>query len=100
MDSYVKETNVISTQGKSRKIPRISTVLSVLAILLTIVLFVRIETVTSETRMIQSKFTEEIQQVKEALKDAIELQIILRQDLNASNGKWRVVSSVLNTRKM
>ena len=50
--------------------------------------------------MIESKFTEEIQQVKDALKDAIELQIILREDLDASNGKWPVVSSVVNTRKM
>ena len=89
MDSYVKET-IVSTQRKSEKLPRSSTVLSVLAILLTIVLFVRIETVTSETRMIQSKFSEEIQQVKEALKDAIEhveLQVILSEDLDANNGK-------------
>ena len=42
--------------------------------------------------MIQSKFTEEIQQVKDALKDAIELQVILSEDLDAGNGKWRVVS--------
>ena len=89
MESYVKET-IVSTQRKSEKLPRSSTVLSVLAILLTIVLFVRIETVTSETRMIQSKFSEEIQQVKEALKDAIEhveLQVILSEDLDANNGK-------------
>lgn len=92
MDSYVKETNIISTQGNCRKIPRSSTVLSVLAILLTIALFVRIETLTSETRITESKFSEEIQQVKEALKDAIELQVILSEDLDASNGKWRVVS--------
>ena len=91
MDNCTKR-NLIFTQGRS-EISRSSTVLSVLSILLTIALFVRIETVTSETRMIQAKFSEEIQQVKEALKDAIELQAILSEDLDASNGKWRGVLS-------
>ena len=91
MDNCTKR-NLIFTQGRS-EISRSSTVLSVLSMLLTIALLVRIETVTSETRMIQAKFSEEIQQVKEALKDAIELQAILSEDLDASNGKWRGVLS-------
>ena len=43
---------------------------------------------TSETRMIQSEFLEEIQQVEDALKDATELQLqaFLSEDFDANDG--------------
>jgi len=44
-----------------------SSILSVAAILLTIALFVRMETVVHDTEMMDSKFSLEIQQIKDAL---------------------------------
>ena len=44
-----------------------SSILSVAAILLTIALFVRMETVVHDTKMMDSKFTLEIQHIKDAL---------------------------------
>ena len=46
-----------------------SSILSVAAILLTIALFVRMETVVHDTKMMDSKFTLEIQQIKEDLRE-------------------------------
>ena len=59
----------MSTEKRSDNLQKASSILSVAAILLTIALFVRMETVVHDTKMMDSKFTLEIQQIKDALKE-------------------------------
>ena len=66
---------------------KISIVLSVVAILLTIALFVRLETVVRETKMMDSKFSQEIQQVKDALKEEAKPQASANEDVDAAIGR-------------
>ena len=71
MDGCAKEAKKI-TIGKSNdstSLYRASSILSVSAILLTVALFVRIESVVHDTKMLDSKFTLEIRQIKNALKE-------------------------------
>ncbi|KAL9961767.1 hypothetical protein ACROYT_G030783 [Oculina patagonica] len=69
MDICVKESKEMSTDKRSEKLHKASSILSFAAILLTIALFVRMETVVHDTKMIDSKFTLQIQQIKDALKE-------------------------------
>ena len=69
MDVCAKESKLMSTAKRSNILHKTSSILSVLAILLTIALFVRMETVVHDTKMMDSKFTLEIQQIKDALKE-------------------------------
>ena len=69
MDVCVKESKLMSTEKRSDNLQKASSILSVAAILLTIALFVRMETVVHDTKMMDSKFTLEIQQIKDALKE-------------------------------
>ena len=57
------------TAKRSGNLHKASSVLSVAAILLTIALFVRMEKVVLDTKMMDSKFTLEIQQIKEDLRE-------------------------------
>ena len=66
---------------------KISIILSAVAILLTIALFVRLETVVRETKMMDSKFSQEIQQVKDALKEEAKLQASANEDVDAAIGR-------------
>ena len=59
----------MSTTKRGDNLHKASSILSVVAILLTIALFVRMETVVHDTKIIDSKFTLEIQQIKDALKE-------------------------------
>ena len=59
----------MSTEKRSDNLQKASSILSVAAILLTIALFVRMETVVHDTKMMDSKFTLEIQQIKDVLKE-------------------------------
>ena len=59
----------MSIEKRSGNLHKASSVLSVSAILLTIALFVRIQAVMNDTKMMDSKFTLEIQQIKDALKE-------------------------------
>ena len=62
--------------------------MSVGAILLTVALFVRIETVVHDTKMLDSKFTLEIQQIKNALKeDKDTRQVWVKEKIDALGGK-------------
>ena len=62
--------------------------MSVSAILLTVALFVRIESVVHDTKMLDSKFTLEIQQIKNALKeDKDTRQVWVKEKIDALGGK-------------
>ena len=64
-----------------------SSALSVVAILFTIVLFVRLEAVVRETKMMDSTFSLEIQQIKDALKKIAKPQASVMKDLDAVSGR-------------
>jgi len=65
-----------------------SSILSVSAILLTIALFVRMETVVHDTKMMDSKFTLEIQHIKDALKEVKDTrQARGKENFDALSGK-------------
>ena len=59
----------MSIEKRSGNLHKASSVLSVSAILLTIALFLRIQAVMNDTKMMDSKFTLEIQQIKDVLKE-------------------------------
>ena len=59
----------MSIEKRSDNLHKASSILSVAAILLTIALFVRMETVVHDTKMMDSKFMLEIQQIKEDLRE-------------------------------
>ena len=59
----------MTTEKRGDNLHKASLILSVAAILLTIALFVRMETVVHDTKMMDSKLTLEIQQIKDALKE-------------------------------
>lgn len=71
MDNVVKEPKLNSKQRQyiGEKLHKSSSILSVAAILLTIALFVRIETVARDTKTIDTKFTLKIQQIHDALRE-------------------------------
>ena len=56
-------------EKRSGNLHKASSILSVSAILLTIALFMRMQVVVNETKMMDSKFTLEIQQIKDVLND-------------------------------
>ena len=65
-----------------------SSILSVGAMLLTVALFVRIETVVHDVKMLDSKFTLEIQQIKDALKEEKDTrQVRVKETFNALRGR-------------
>ncbi len=75
MDNRVEAPKMESTQRKSsEKLHKGSSILSVVALLLTFALFVRIETVARDMKTVDSKFTQQIQQIQEALKEAVTTQ--------------------------
>ena len=68
MDGGAKAVKLMSTEKRNDNLHKASSILSVAAILLTIALFVRIETVVHDTKMMDSKFTLEILHIKKDLK--------------------------------
>ena len=72
MDKRIKpdseERNVQPNERCRSNLHMTSSALSLVAIMLTIALFVRLETVVHETTMMDAKFTHEIQQLKDSLK--------------------------------
>ena len=69
MDVCVKESKLMSTAKCGNNLHKASSILPVAAILLTIAVFLRMETVVHDTKMMDSKFALEIQQLKDALKE-------------------------------
>ena len=58
----------MSTEKLNANLHKASCIMSAAAILLTIALFVRMETVAHDTKMMDSKFTLEVQQIRDAVK--------------------------------
>jgi len=92
MADSVKEPKRIPKEKGCTTLHMFSSVLSVVAILLTIALFVRLEVhleaVVREIKMMDSKFSQEIQQVKDPLEKAAKPQASMNKDLDAVRGKW------------
>ncbi len=90
MDICVKESKKMSIEKRSDNFHKASSILSFAAILLTIALFVRMETVVHDTKMIDSKFTLQIQQIKDALKEQeIIHQAREKENFDIVSGKFR-----------
>ena len=78
----------MSTKKSNGTVHKAFSILSIAAILLTIALFVRMETVVHDTKMMDSKFTLEIQQIKDALKDGkASYQAWVKEIFNVVSGK-------------
>ena len=86
--SSARTTRALASLARSKDFRRkklnvcgqITSVLSGVAILLTIALFVRIEIVVRDTKLMDSKFSQEIQQVKDDLKETAERQASVNKD--------------------
>ena len=90
MDGSAKGAkNMATNKSKdSTGLYRASSILSVGAMLLTVALFVRIETVVHDMKMLDSKFTLEIQQIKDALKEEKDTrQARVKETFDAPSGK-------------
>jgi len=88
MDGCAKGAKTMTTEKRNDNLHKASSILSVGAILLTIALFVRIETVVHDTKIMDSKFTLEIQQIKDALKEEKDTrQARVKENFDALSGK-------------
>ena len=88
MDVCVKESKLMSTAKRGNNLHKASSILSVVAILSAIALFVRMETVVHGTKMMDSKFTLEIQQIKDALKEEKAFQqAVVKNNFDIVSGK-------------
>ena len=89
MDIEVKRSNIMSKEKRSDNLHWASSILSVAAILLSIALFVRMETVVHDTKMMDSKFTLQIQQIKDALNEKeATYQARVKENFDTASGKW------------
>ena len=78
----------MSTAKRGNNLHKASSILSVVAILSAIALFVRMETVVHGTKMMDSKFTLEIQQIKDALKEEKAFQqAVVKNNFDIVSGK-------------
>ena len=88
MDGCTKEAKTMFIEKRSGNLHKASSILSVSAILLTIALFMRMQVVVNETKMMDSKFTLEIQQIKAALKEGkVSHQTRVKENFDAVSGK-------------
>ena len=88
MDSWAKSVKLMSIEKRSDNLHKASSILSVAAILLTIALFVRMETVVHDTKMMDSKFMLEIQQIKEDLREGkASYQTRVKENFDIVSGK-------------
>ena len=75
MDTGVTKSHIaLKPKHYEEKLIKTSSVLSILSILLTFALFARIEIMARNTKIMDSKFTQRIQQMQEALDKAAILQ--------------------------
>ena len=82
MDNTVKDTK---KRNCSEAFYKCSSILSAVAILLTFTLFFRIETVARDSKMMDSKFTLQIQQIQDALSERASAPE--KEDFDISNGR-------------
>ena len=79
-----------SQRDFSEKLHKSSSILSVFAILLTCALFMRIETVTRDMKTVDSKFTQQIQQIQDILKEETTQQDQKAEDYDIASGRLKV----------
>ena len=78
----------MSIEKRSGNLHKASSILSVSAILLTIALFTKVQTVVHDTKMMYSEFALEIQQIKDALKEEkASHQASVKEDFDGVSGK-------------
>ena len=78
----------MSTEKCGGNLNKVSSILSVAAILMTTALFVKMETMVHDTKMMDLKFTLEIQQFKDALKEKQDTrQARVKENFDAFSGK-------------
>ena len=88
MDGCAKQGKIISKEKHNDSLHKASSILSVAAILLTIALFVRMETVIHDTKMMDTHFTLEIQQIKDVLKEEKDTRKgRVKENFDAHSGK-------------
>ena len=88
MDIAAKESKIMSTEKRSDNLHKASSILSVAAIVLSIALFVRMETVVHDTKIMDSKFTLQIQQIKDALNEKeATYQARVKENFDIASGK-------------
>ena len=91
MENHVREQKIKSTKREvSEKLHKSSSILSVVSILLTCALFVRIETVARDMKTADSKFTQRIQQIQEALKETTTAKDPKTEDKDIASGRLKV----------
>ena len=91
MDIGVNKPHITSKpKHYEEKLLKTSSVLSVLSILLTFALFARIEIAAHNTEIMDSKFTQQIQQMQEALDKAAILQDRQKGKTDIDFGRWQV----------
>nr|XP_058970725.1 uncharacterized protein LOC131797121 [Pocillopora verrucosa]XP_058970726.1 uncharacterized protein LOC131797121 [Pocillopora verrucosa]XP_058970727.1 uncharacterized protein LOC131797121 [Pocillopora verrucosa] len=91
MDINAQKTKIPSKETLGDCLQKASSLLSVAAILMTVSLFVRSET---NTKMLDSKFTLEIQEMGDALESMRAACQVLREDRDISNGRKQDVTIV------
>ena len=84
MDINAQKTKIPSKETLGDCLQKVSSLLSVAAILMTVSLFVRSET---NTKMLDSKFTLKIQEMGDALESMRAACQVLREDRDISNGR-------------
>ena len=90
MDNSVEDTKIIPTKRDcSVTLYKCSSMLSVVAILLSFAVFVRIETVARDSKTMDSKFTLQIQQIQDALRKMVSVHETEYYDI--ANGKRKVL---------
>ena len=88
MDGCAKDAKIMLIEKRSGNLHKASSILSVSAILLTMALFMRMQTLVDDTKMMDLKFTMEIQQIKDALKEQkASHQARVKENFHAVSGK-------------
>ena len=94
MDTGVNKSQItLKLKHYEEKLLKTSFVLSVLSILLTFALFARIEIMARNTEIMDSKFTQRIQQMQEALHKAAILQDRQKGKTDIVFGRWQAVNT-------
>ena len=84
MDINPQQTKMSSTGKRSDNLHKASSILSVVAILLTVALFLRTET---NTKMLDAKFTLKIKQIRESLESEQAIRQGREKDSDVSRGR-------------
>ena len=87
MDACVKEPKNALVQKHCERFHKSCLGLSFVSILLTLALFMRTERVSRDAVMMDLKFTQQIQHLKEALNEEIALRVRQKKDFESKSGR-------------